>query len=321
MPPQVLALILGGLALLLLVFVVVSSLRANREVEERLERFTVTEQEEKQIIETAARRQSPLTEGLNRALAGRSFAEDLSAQLARADVKLTVGEFLALQVILIILGGALGFVLSGGSIVFVLLLAVAGFFAPRIYIGSAQARRLKAFNNQLSDMLNLLVNGLRSGYSVTQAMEAVARELPAPISTEIGRVVQEMQIGLTMELALANMLRRVTSDDLDLIVTAMNVQREVGGNLAEILDTISHTIRERVRIKGEVSVLTAQGRISMYVIVFLPIAITLFLYLINPSYMSRLFTSGFCGWAMVVCAGLSITSGYFVIRRIVAIEV
>jgi len=137
----------------------------------------------------------------------------------------------------------------------------------------------------------------------------------------VGRVVQEMQLGLTMEQALTNLLRRVKSDDLDLIVTAMNVQREVGGNLAEILETISHTIRERVRIKGEISVLTAQGRISMYVIVLLPIAIVGFLYVVNRQYISQLFNSGPCGWAMVVCSGLSITAGYFVIRRIVNIEV
>jgi tight adherence protein B len=237
-------------------------------------------------------------------------------------MKVTVGEFLAVQLIFVIFGGVLGYILQPSTgIVFALLGAVVGFFAPRMYMGSAQARRLKAFNNQLGDMLNLLVNGLRSGYSVTQAMEAVAHEMPQPVSTEIGRVVQEMQIGLTMEQALANMLRRIQSDDLDLIVTAINVQREVGGNLAEILETISHTIRERVRIKGEVAVLTAQGRISMYVLVGLPIAITLFLYLINPTYMSRMFTSGFCGWAMVVCAGLSVTAGYFAIRKIVSIEV
>ena len=319
MSPQTLALILGGLALLILVVAVVTSLRSNRQIEDRLEQFTVAEREEK--ITAAARRSSPMTDSLNRALAGRSFAEDLSTQLARADAKLTVGEFLALQLILVIVGGAIGWFISSGSIVFVLLFAVIGFFAPRMYLGSAQARRLKAFNNQLGDMLNLLVNGLRSGYSVTQAMEAVAHELPQPVSTEVGRVVQEMQIGLSMDQALSNLLRRIQSEDLDLIVTAMNVQREVGGNLAEILETISHTIRERVRIKGEVSVLTAQGRISMYVIVALPIAITAFLYLINPSYMSRMFTSGFCGWAMVVCAVLSISAGYFAIRKIVSIEV
>ena len=110
-------------------------------------------------------------------------------------------------------------------------------------------RRLTRFNDQLSDMLNLMVNGLRAGYSTLQAMEAVSKELPTPISDEFRRVVQEMQIGIPMDTALQNLLRRIPSDDLDFVVTAINVQREVGGNLSEILDTISFTIRERVKIK------------------------------------------------------------------------
>jgi len=321
MPPQTLALAFGGVALLILAVGVVVSLRSNRDIEQRLERFAGANTDVRAATVVRPPRASPLTDSLNKALAGRSFAADLTTQLARADAKVTVGEFLAIQVIMIVVGGVVGWLLAPDSIVFVLLTAVAGFFVPRFYIRFAQARRLKAFNNLLGDFLNLVVNGLRAGYSPTQAMEAVARELPAPLSTEVGRVVQEMQIGLAMEQALANMLRRVKSDDLDLIVTAMNVQREVGGNLAEILETISHTIRERVRIKGDISVLTAQGRISMYIIVFLPIAITIFLYLINREYISRLFTSGFCGWALVVCSGLSITAGYFTIRKIVSIEV
>jgi tight adherence protein B len=321
MTPQILAVVaLGGLALIMLAAGVVSTLRPNREIAQRLEQFAGEAKRPLEIKETRAR-SSPIGDTLNRALAGRSFAEGLGTQLARADVKLTVGEFLALQVITVVLGAAVGFVLSSGSIVFTLFTAVVGFFVPRFLIGIAQRRRLKAFNDQLGDFLNLMVNGLRAGYSPTQAMEAVASELPPPLSSEVARVVQEMQIGLSMEQALANMLRRVKSDDLDLIVTAMNVQREVGGNLAEILDSISYTIRERVRIKGEISVLTAQGRITMYVIVLLPIAITAFLYLINPDYISRLFTSGICGWAMVVCSGLSITAGYLIIRKIVNIEV
>lgn len=317
---QAVAVAFGGVAVLLLAIGIVTSLRSGREVEERVERFGGAEFDKAQSREQRPR-STPIADSLNRVIAGRSFANDLATQLARADLKLTVGEFLALQVIMIVFGGFIGWVLAPDTIVFVLLTAVLGFFTPRFYVRMAQGRRLKAFNNQLGDFLNLMVNGLRAGYSVNQAMEAVANELPAPLSIEIGRVVQEMQIGLTMEVALANLLRRVRSEDLDLIVTAMNVQREVGGNLAEILDTISHTIRERVRIKGEINVLTAQGRITMYVIVFLPIAITIFLYLINREYISRLFNSGFCGWAMVVCTALSITAGYFTIRRIVSIEV
>jgi tight adherence protein B len=320
MNPQLLVLVFGGVAVLLLGVGVVTSLRPNREIEQRLERFAGQEKVTR-VEKEQRQRSSPIGDTLNRALAGRGFADNLSTQLARADLKMTVGEFLAVQVIMVVVGGFIGWLLAADSIVFILLAAVIGFFVPRIFVGIAQGRRLKAFNNQLGDFLNLMVNGLRAGYSPTQAMEAVASELPAPLSTEFGRVVQEIQLGLTMEQALNNLLRRVTSDDLDLIITAMNVQREVGGNLAEILDNISYTIRERVRIKGEISVLTAQGRISMYVIVLLPIAITGFLYVINRPYISRLFTSGFCGWAMVVCSAMSITAGYFIIRKIVNIEV
>lgn len=320
MPPQTIALVVGSAALLIMAFGVISSLRSNRNVEDRLERFTGTGDLSGAASDEPGQRSTPVADTLNRAIEGRGFAANMSTQLARADLKVTVAEFLALQSMTVILGGVIGLVLSPDS-PFFLISAVFGFFAPRIYLGRAQSGRLKAFSNQLGDMLNLMVNGLRSGYSVTQAMEAVASELPKPISTEIGRVVQEMQIGITMEQALANMLRRMESDDLDLVITAMNVQREVGGNLAEILDTISFTIRERVRIKGEVAVLTAQGRMSMYVITFLPIGITLFLYLTNRPYITTFFTNGFCGWAMVICAVLSVTAGFFTIRKIVTIEV
>ena len=134
-------------------------------------------------------------------------------------------------------------------------------------------------------MLNLMVNGLRAGYSTMQAMEAISKELPSPISDEFRRVVQEMQIGIPMEAALENLLRRIPSHDLDFVVTAINVQREVGGNLSEILDTISFTIRERVRIKGEVRMLTAQVRTSGTVFSFIPFVLTLVLWFFNPEYL------------------------------------
>jgi tight adherence protein B len=141
------------------------------------------------------------------------------------------------------------------------------------------------------------------------------------VAGEFDRVVKEVQLGLTLEQALQNMLRRVSSEDLDLVVTAINVQREVGGNLAEILDVISHTIRERVRIKGEVSVLTAQGMITGYVITGLPLALMGILYLINRPYVERLWTSGICGWVMLIVGAILITSGFLIIQKIVRIEV
>lgn len=316
-----LALIIGAVAVLFFVLGIVSSLRSRGGVQQRLEQYAGTTEAE--VVDQTAldkRRATPIADTLNRALEGRRVATDLQTQLARADLKLTVGEFLAVQLIAAIGGGVIGYVLLG-EVVLAVLFVVLGWFAPRWYVSIRQGQRLKAFNNQLGDALNLMVNGLRSGYSVLQAMEAVAREMPPPIAVEFARVVQENQLGISLEQALANMLRRINSDDLDLVVTAINVQREVGGNLAEILDVISFTIRERVRIKGEINTLTAQGRYSGYVISFLPIVLGLILFVINKPYVSLLFTQGFCGWAMVICGLLMIGSGFLAIQRIVNIEV
>jgi tight adherence protein B len=314
-------LIVGAVAVVILGVGIVLSISGERgTVEKRLERFASTEREAVQEV-AGAKRGSPLGDAFNRVLAGRSFADRISTQLARADLKLTVGEYLALIVIAIVGVGAAAYVIGGRSIIFAVLGAVGGYFAPSLYVGFKQGRRVNKFNDQLGDTINLLVNGLRSGYSVLQAMEAVGHELPQPVAGEFDRVVKEVQLGLTLEQALQNMLRRVKSDDLDLVVTAINVQREVGGNLAEILEVISHTIRERVRIKGEVRVLTAQGMLTGYVITFLPIAIMLVLYVVNKPYVELLWTRGICGWAMLITGGILIGSGFLIIRKIVSIEV
>jgi tight adherence protein B len=176
-------------------------------------------------------------------------------------------------------------------------------------------------------MLNLMVNGLRAGYSTMQALEAVSRELPSPISTEFHRVVQEMQIGIPMEKALDNLLRRIPSDDLDFVITAINVQREVGGNLSEILDTISFTIRERVRIKGEIRVMTAQVRTSGMVLSLIPVFLGLALWFISPEYIGTFFAENtimpqpLCGIVAVSTIVTMIALGYFIMSKIADIEV
>jgi tight adherence protein B len=320
MPVQAIGLIIGAAAILLMIAGVVSMIRGRASVEQRLQTFAGTTELEAADKKVSKRRSTPVADSLNRALEGRKVSENLSTQLARADLKVTVGEFLLLQV-LVALGAAVGGYFLFNTIILAILAAVIGWFAPRWFVTWRQGQRLRAFSDQLGDALNLMVNGLRSGYSVLQAMESVSREMPPPISSEFSRVVQEVQIGLPLDQALSNMLRRIKSDDLDLVITAVNVQREVGGNLAEILDVISFTIRERVRIKGEIRTLTAQGRYSGYVISLLPIGLALVLFCVNKPYVQRLFTSGFCGWAMVVCGLLMIGTGFIAIQKIVAIEV
>jgi len=269
--------------------------------------------------EAGGARKSPLGDALNRALVRRGLGADLATQLARADLKITVGEFMAATIILVVFAGAASYVLRRDIIVTAGAM-LAGFFAPRFYIRLLRGRRLTAFNDQLADTINLMVNGIRAGFSILQAMEAVSREMGPPISIEFGRVVQEVQLGLQLEQALDNMLRRVPSEDLDMMITAINVQREVGGNLAEVLDSISYTIRERVRIKGDIRALTSYGRGAGTMLSAIPVILSVVIYLINPDFISLLFTHP-CGWIMIGVAVLGIIAGFLIIRKIVNIEV
>jgi tight adherence protein B len=279
----------------------------------------------------AADARAEVTRRLDNVLARRGMASSIRSQLRKADIKLTVTEYLLLHVILAVGLAAIGLLLRGavgGGLGFII-----GLVMPRIYVTIRQNRRLNNFNNQLSDILNLWVNALRAGYSVPQAMEAVAREAPPPAGTEFKRVVAEISIGVPVDIALDNMLSRIASEDLDLVFTAVSIQREVGGNLAEILETISETIRERVRIKGEIRTLTASGRITGIIIGLLPILLTIFLILISPSYMGQLLFGPArgganipglpipCGWPMIFIGLSSMAIGLAIINRIVDIEV
>jgi tight adherence protein B len=257
---------------------------------------------------------------LDRAVGRQTFAQRLARDLARADLKITVGEYLVAVAVCVCLGILIGIALK--NVVVGLVLVVAAVAVPRLVVNSKRSKRLREFNNQLADTITLLANSLRSGYSLLQAMELVSREARPPMSMEFERVVREVGLGRSPEEALGTLVRRIQSDDLDLMVTAINVQREVGGNLAEILDTISTTIRERVKLKGEIKVLTSQQQYSGYIIAAMPIALSLVLFAINPTYMLRLFTeTHWCG-ACLVSSGLTmILAGFFVILKIVNIEV
>jgi tight adherence protein B len=258
---------------------------------------------------------------LDRAIARQSFAKRVATDLARANLKLTVVEFILLMVAVIVVGAAGGaFLVRKLWIIGAVAGGLLGFFAPRLFMGFRQTRRLNAFNDQLGDTITLLANSLRSGYSLLQSMEMVARELPEPMSEEFTRVTREIGLGLSNQEALENLLRRIQSDDLDMMITAINIHHEVGGNLSEILDTIGHTIRERVRIKGDIRTLTAMARYSGYLVSILPVAVAGLLFVMSPDYMSRLWEDS-CGVQMIVASGIGMFSGWIIIRRIVNIEI
>ena len=307
------------LVLVLLIAGIVMSSNSERNlVEDRLGRYL----EEEEQSQSAEDEKSFLTELVNRRVEKSARGDKVKRALARADLKFQVAEYYALVVMAIVILSLVAGFLGGRNIISFGIGAVVGGIVPGMYVSSQQKKRLKRFNDQLPDMINLMVNGLRAGYSTMQAMEAVSKELPPPINDEFRRVVQEMQLGVPMGRALDNLLRRIPSDDLDFMITAINVQREVGGNLAEILDTISFTIRERIRIKGEIQVLTSQVRSSAKILSMVPVLLATFLWFVNNEYMKGLFERGnACGFGALGAALFLIVIGYVVMMRIADIEV
>jgi tight adherence protein B len=316
----------GVLAAAAIVMMAVGLLAGGRKttVEERLDEVTTLAPVVVAGSEPLApgQRASPIGDIIEAKFSGSRMFGNMARDLARADLKLRPAEYVAVIIIAGVGVGIVGGVLAR-ALAFSFIAGIAGLFIPIFYVRSRQSARLHSFEAQLPDMINLTVNSLRAGYSIMQALEAVSKEMPAPCSLEMRRVVQEMQLGLSLEKALENLLRRVSSGDLKLMVTAMNIQREVGGNLAEILDTISFTIRERIRIKGEIRVLTAQQRITGYMVGMIPFALALFLYFINRTYIMQFFNPATrtCGIPMVIIGLLMIFSGFFAVQKIASIEV
>jgi len=296
-------------------------------IADRLARYggrrTAGQGEDNETEVESRRRNAPLTDAVTRtverAVANKGFAQQIALDLARANLKLTVSEYLVISGMLVVATIAATALISR-SLLVGSIFGLASLYLPRRFVKSRERKRVTAFNTQLADTIGIMANSLRSGYSLLQAMELVARETPPPMGEEFGRVVREVGLGLTPERALENLLRRINSDDLDLMVTAIKVQHEVGGNLSRILDTIGNTIRERVRIKGEIKVLTAQQSLAGYIIAGLPLVLAGVLLLLNPSYMMKLFTPG---WyiLMPIIGAINMVVGFIIIRRIVAIEV
>jgi tight adherence protein B len=295
------------------------------ELSQRMGRFASREEmlvvsggtEGKSRSNVLARRLEDLTQG-------GSMADRASSLLARADAKLTVGEYLLMRVICAIGGFALGFLfLARSQPALALLIGLATAFVGSIIPSIVLARRAKArekkFIEQLGDTISLMGNSLRAGYSLLQTMEMVSRESEDPIATEFRRVVREIGLGISSEEALENLLRRIPSSDLDLLVTAINIQHEVGGNLAQILAIIGQTIRDRVKIKGEIAVLTAQQQISGYVISALPIFLAGGITLMSPSYMAPMFEWPWL--CMPIASVVMMILGFFAMKKITAIEV
>jgi tight adherence protein B len=312
--------IIGGILIVALTIGAIVSANSERALfEKRLTQYL--DDSDKKDINKAAQK-AVITDWVSKRVEKTSFGDRIARSLARADMKFKVGEYFVFILAAIFSLGLIAYFIGNRSIISAAIGAIIGGISPGIYVSTQQKRRLQKFNDQLADMLNLMVNGLRAGYSTMQAIEAVSKELPPPICDEFRRVVQEMQIGISMEAAMENLLRRIPSPDLDFVITAINVQREVGGNLSEILDSISFTIRERVRIKGEVRVLTSQVRASGAVLSLIPIGLTCILWFLSPEYIMHMTDGGPIVTAVIACIILGlIGTSYFIMQKIADIQV
>ena len=259
----------------------------------------------------------PAAESLSqrRTAGGRpTLAEDLG----RAGLNITPAEYLLVRIGATALGALIGLFRFGISIG-PIILGVVGFVLPPLVVKYLQRRRRDRFNEQLAGMLQLLSNSLKTGYAIDRALETVAAKSPPPVSTEFERVTTEIALGTSVEDALSSLLLRIDSPDLEFIVTAILLHVRVGGNLAEVLDNISDTLRDRLQTKRDMAVLTAQSRASATIITGLPILLALGLYVFVPGYFAPM-TSTFVGYVLLGVAGFLILIGNLLITRMTALE-
>lgn len=255
-------------------------------------------------------------------LAGRAHPAGVSPRwveraLLRGGVDLLPAEFCLMTLVTALVGAGLG--LLWGRPLLVLPAAAAGAAGPLLWLRLRVCRRVAFFERQLPDALAMIAGALRAGQSFLQAVDTVSREVATPLGPELARLVQETRVGVPVEEALQHLAERVGSRDLDLVVAAVAVQREAGGNLAQVIDRVSQTIRERSRLRGEIRTLTAQGRLSGLIIGSMPLGLGIVIWWLNPGYLQILVTSTL-GRLMLVVSGVLTIVGFFIIRKLVAVD-
>ena len=253
---------------------------------------------------------------------GKVWVQEAASDLERADMKLTVSEYVALRFFFAAILGAVPYLLLGPPLGLVLgvVLAIVGYLLPRFYMSHAKSKRVSKLESQLPDALSMLANSLKAGFGLMQSLDLSSRELAHPLATEIQRMLQDINVGMQTDEALQHFSQRSGSADLDIVVTAMLIQQATGGNLAEILETVGHTMRERNRIRGEIKTLTTQQTMTGFVIGGLPILIAIGIMVVNPGYLEPLYTT-LPGQVMLAGAACLETFGVIVIKKILAIEV
>jgi tight adherence protein B len=253
---------------------------------------------------------------------GSAWADRTLVQLERAGLAFKLHEYIALRVLVGLATFAIVLLLGRGAPLALLLgipAGVVGYMSPAFYVRMRIGHQIRKFNDQLEGMLTMVSSSLRAGFGLMQALELAAEQLQPPMSTELHRLQRDTRMGASIEEALENLRERVGSYDLDVIVTAILIQRSVGSNLSEVLEKVAHTIRERVRIKGEINTLTAQKRLSGWIIGLMPAAFVIMMLAINFEYMSLLFTDPVGRLLLILAVALDIV-GILMIRRIITVD-
>jgi tight adherence protein B len=312
----ILAASMAGLAVLTVVYGVRSMASRDANVDARMSTYVNTEAADTQA---PAVFDSQFAEKLNAVIKRQSFAERIEQDLAQANLLLTVPEYLLIRL-------AVPLVLSIVALLFwrsILLVPFAmalGYVLPILWLRQRRSRRNRDFNDQLGETLSLTAASMRGGFSLVQSLANVSKDSQEPTKTELRRVGQEIQLGLSLTQSLDNLVLRMESEDLDLVATAIKIHSRVGGNLTTILDNISTTVRERAKLRREVRVITSMQRISSYIIGFLPVGLALIIFTINPKYIMKLFEPG---WTLCIPIGAVFfwIVGFMIIRKIVDIKV
>jgi tight adherence protein B len=317
------ALLLGTAAFLGLVYLVRA--RALRPAEARLRHLQAPSHEvglTEEDGDVALLRRGPSNAVVSKALSTSKYADRWQYDLDRADLKLRPSEYFLMRLLFAVVVVLLVTAIGRSSVAFIISLPLAfiGYMMPAYWVRGRMRKRLSDIDRQLEETITLVANSLRAGFAFSQGLDVAAKRVGPPMSQEIGRVLLDINLGKSTEDALVAMNERCGSDDMDMFVTAILVQRQSGGNLAEVLESVAATIRERERIKGEIKTLTAAQRFTAWVLSLWPATLAFVFYLINPEIMSLLWTTG-AGVVLLVIWGTLNVLGVITLQKILNIDV
>jgi tight adherence protein B len=295
---------------------------ALRPQEARLRSLTVAEMTAAEAEADRVLRRGPSSAIVSRLLSTSAYADRWQFQLDRADLKLRPSEYFLLRVMLAVIAVFIVTMIGKNTASFLisLLFGAVLYMLPAYWVNMRTERRMRAIDTQLVETITLISNALRAGFAFSQGIDAAAKRVGPPMSIELGRVLVDISLGRSTEEALTALNDRIGSDDLDMVVTAILIQRSSGGNLVEVLDNVTATMRDRERIRGEIKTMTSAQRFTAWVLSIWPLCVALMFFGVNPDIMSLMWTTG-TGVALLVLWVFLNVMGIVALQRILSIDI